>query len=113
MNEKENNINIKINNFTDDFNNKLKDKIDSDKIKEINDCINIKYNELKELINKCLDSEYIQKINYKFKKEPKNLKYKLDITNIILIMDGMIGLKYLFLIKIIKNILFLLIIIII
>ena len=69
INEKENNINIKINNFTDDFNNKLKDKIDSDKIKEINDCINIKYNELKELINKnYLHNEY-------------NLKYKLDITN--------------------------------
>ena len=82
MNEKENNINIKINNFTDDFNNKLKDKIDSDKIKEINDCINIKYNELKELINKIyLHNDYIQKINYKFKKEPQKLKYKLDITN--------------------------------
>ena len=56
----------------------LKNQIDNNKINEINDNINIKYNELKNIIN---HNEYINKINYKFKKEPQNLKYKLDITN--------------------------------
>ena len=32
------------------------------------------------IIKKVKKSEYFKKINYKFKEEPKNLKYKLDIT---------------------------------
>jgi len=53
-------------------------KIDNNKINEINENINNKYNELKEQINY---NEYNNKINYKFKKEPQNLKFKFDITN--------------------------------
>ena len=32
-------------------------------------------------INKNMDNEYLKIINHKFEEEPKNLKYKLDITN--------------------------------
>ena len=49
----------------------------NNKIIEINENINNKYNELKEQIN-----YNINKIkNYKYKKEPQNLKFKYDITN--------------------------------
>ena len=57
--------------------NSSKDKLD----KKINDIINLideKYNELNAKIN---NYEYINKKNYIFKKEPQNLKYKLDINN--------------------------------
>ena len=66
----------KINNYIKIKNNKI-DELNNNKIKELNKNINNKYEELKKDIN---NNEYINKINYKFKKEP-NLKYKLDITN--------------------------------
>ena len=48
------------------------------RIKDLKTNINNKYNELNEKINHNL---YLNKINYVFKKEPQNLKYKLDINN--------------------------------
>ena len=87
INYLKNEINImknKINLFKkDDINNDIQiinkqiDKINNNKIKELNKNINNQYANLKNNIN---INEYINKINYKFKKEP-NLKYKLDITN--------------------------------
>ena len=49
------------------------DEININKIKELND----KYEELKRNIKNNL---YTNKINYKFKKEPQSLKFKLNIT---------------------------------
>ena len=79
----ENNNNNKNENY---FNDKIKEE----KENAINN-INNKYNELKELINNKNDineldkqlklNEYNKKINYKFIKDPQNLKYKCDITN--------------------------------
>ena len=66
--ENENNINYKINDL-------LNNKVDKREISKIYKKINSNYNYIVENI------EYINKINYKFKKEPNNLKYKLDITN--------------------------------
>ena len=68
--EKQNNqkISAKINN---------KEIINS-KFKDLNNNINDKYKELNLKIN---HNEYMNKINYEFKKEPQNLKYKLDITD--------------------------------
>ena len=48
------------------------------KIKDLNRSINNKYKELNVKLN---HNEYMNKINYIFKKEPQNLKYKLDITD--------------------------------
>ena len=63
-------------------------------------------------INNKMDNN--NKINYKFEKDPNNLKYKHDITNTNCYYGiNDIYLKYLYLIKIIKNILYLLILIII
>ena len=53
------------------INNNKTDKINNNKINKLNENINNKYE-----IN---ENEYINKINYKFRKGP-NLKYKLDIT---------------------------------
>ena len=64
-----NNNNIQIKNI------KI-DEINNNKIKELKEKINYKYEELKKNIN---NNEYTNKINYKFKKNPQNLKYKLDI----------------------------------
>ena len=58
----DNNINNKFNNIIHIYNDM------NNKINEIN-------------INNILNNEYIKKINYKFIKEPKDLKYKLDINN--------------------------------
>ena len=66
--ENENNINYKINDL-------LNNKVDKREISKIYKKINSNYNYIVENI------EYINKINYKFKKEPNNLKYKSDITN--------------------------------
>ena len=61
----------KINNNKTIINNKIDEK-NPKKIKELIEK-NIKY--------ESNNNEYRNKINYKFKKEPQNLKYKLDITN--------------------------------
>ena len=53
------------------------DEININKIKELNENINNKYEELKRNIKNNL---YTNKINYKFKKEPQSLKFKLNIT---------------------------------
>jgi len=73
----DNNINTKVEEKIKDINDKIKNIIDNSKINELNDSINMKYNELKEKIN---HNEYLNKINYQFTNEPINLKYKLDIT---------------------------------
>ena len=80
--EKNNEINKIIEN---DNNNKLKEVIKDIKL---NDKFNEKINELNEdnnynKLNKIdkLYNEYINKINYEFKKEPTYLKFKLNITN--------------------------------
>ena len=54
-----------------------KDNI-GNKIRDLNNSINYKYNELNDKIN---HNEYLNKINYIFKKEPQNLKYQLNITD--------------------------------
>ena len=81
INEKELNINKKENKLNEDIN------IINNKINEINkkneereiilEEIKNKIEKLKEQINY---NEYNNKINYKFKKEPQNLKFKFDIT---------------------------------
>jgi len=83
INNKNEEIEIRINEIKDKMEEKINDinnKIDNNKIIEINENENInnKYNELKEQINY---NEYNNKINYKYKKEPQNLKFKFDITN--------------------------------
>ena len=81
MKEKEviiNKIIEKINNYKIIVKvNNNKDIIDY-KMKDLNNSINDKDNELNQKIK---HNEYINKINYIFKNEPKNLKYKLDINN--------------------------------
>ena len=88
------NINQNLNmNNNNNINNKI-EKTFNDKIKKEKDIVsNIdnQYNELKEIIKNKNDinesekelkfNEYNKKINYKFIKEPQNLKYKYDITN--------------------------------
>ena len=66
------------NNIKNNINNNDRKTINDNKIKEIEKETNNKNEELKKNIN---NDEYENKINYKFKKEPQNLKYKLDITN--------------------------------
>ena len=63
----------KTNNDVKIINNNKVDEINNNKIKELNENINNK-----DEIN---NNEYKNKINYKFIKEPQNLKYKLDIIN--------------------------------
>jgi len=82
INENEQNINKKENKLNEDINiiNKKINEINKKNeereiiIKEINN----KIEKIKEKINY---NEYINKITYKFKKEPQNLKFKFDITN--------------------------------
>ena len=85
INEKEDKINNKENKLIEDINiinnkiNEIKNKIEeiiNNKINEINNNINNKYNELKEQIY-----YIVKQIDYKFIKEPQNLKFKFDITN--------------------------------
>ena len=89
LNDYQNNIN-NLNNNNNKNEKYFNDKIKEEKENVINN-INNKYNELKEMINNKIDInelhkqlklyEYKKKINYKFIKEPQNLKYKYDITN--------------------------------
>ena len=60
-----NEIQNKINDFNKQFNSEIKEYINNK-------------NHEKKLVNY---NKYISKINYKFKEEPQNLKYKFDITN--------------------------------
>ena len=107
-NEIINDVNNKSNNKEHDMENKLIEQINiiNNKIKEINNKnkqTDIIINEIQSKINdfnKQLNTEiknyinnknnekkltnyynYISKINYKFKEEPQNLKFKFDITN--------------------------------
>ena len=76
LNKPENNIKSKFNIDLEIINNKI-NEANNNTIKELNN-INNKFEELKKNIH---NKEYTKKINYKFKNEPKNLKYTLDITN--------------------------------
>ncbi len=52
-------------------------------INEINNDLNIKYNELINLISNLEHNEFIKKINYKFEKDPQGLKFRqnVNVTN--------------------------------
>ena len=54
-----------------------------DTINEINNDLNIKYNELINLISNLEHNEFIRKINYKFEKDPQGLKFRqnVNVTN--------------------------------
>ena len=102
LKEKEKNINSineKINNQEKIIQNKINNDIKKiiNNINEINNKINEKELRIKDINNNIKEhstdksgeinsnissnnNEYTNKINYKFKKEPKNLKYKLDIS---------------------------------
>ena len=109
----------KINDNDINLNEKMNIKL-SKEISKIENNFNIKFIEQENINDKInifiSNLEYAKKINYEFKKDPKDLKFE---DNIIITntpsgyLVGMIYLKYLFHIKIIKNILSLLILIII
>ena len=73
----DNNINNKIKNIINIYNkmNNNNNKINNINYKTNNNNINYKMNNNNE------NNEYNNKINYKFEKDPNNLKYKYDITN--------------------------------
>ena len=48
---------------------------------EINNDLNVKYNELLNMISNLEHNEFIKKINYKFEKEPQGLKIRQNIIN--------------------------------
>ena len=50
-------------------------------INELNNDINIKYNELINLISNLEHNEFIRKINYKFEKDPQGLKFRQNIND--------------------------------
>ena len=50
-------------------------------INEINNELNLKYNELLNLISNLEHNEFIKKINYKFEKDPQELKFRQNIIN--------------------------------
>ena len=50
-------------------------------INEINNELNLKYNELLNLISNLEHNEFIRKINYKFEKDPQELKFRQNIIN--------------------------------
>ena len=50
-------------------------------INEINNDLNVKYNELLNMISNLEHNEFIKKINYKFEKEPQGLKFRQNIIN--------------------------------
>ena len=52
-----------------------------DNINEINNDLNIKYNELLNMISNLEHNEFIRKINYKFEKDPQGLKFRQNINN--------------------------------
>ena len=48
---------------------------------EINNDLNVKYNELLNMISNLEHNEFIKKINYKFEKDPQGLKFRQNIIN--------------------------------
>ena len=50
-------------------------------INEINNDLNVKYNELLNMISNLEHNEFIKKINYKFEKDPQGLKFRQNIIN--------------------------------
>ena len=82
LRESENNINQRIIDLTNQIND-ISRKINKDNVKD--DKKNLIYNKDNEINdidnNIALPNEYINKMKYVFKKEPKKLKYKLEITN--------------------------------
>ena len=48
---------------------------------EINNDLNVKYNELLNMISNIEHNEFIKKINYKFEKDPQGLKFRQNIIN--------------------------------
>ena len=48
---------------------------------EINNDLNVKYNELLNMISNLEHNEFIRKINYKFEKDPQGLKFRQNIIN--------------------------------
>ena len=49
-------------------------------INEINNDLNIKYNELLNMISNLEHNEFIRKINYKFEKDPQGLKFRQNVN---------------------------------
>ena len=50
-------------------------------INEINNDLNIKYNELINMISNLEHNEFIRKINYKFEKDPQGLKFRQNVND--------------------------------
>ena len=50
-------------------------------INEVNNDLNIKYNELINLISNLEHNEFIRKINYKFEKDPQGLKFRQNVND--------------------------------
>ena len=48
---------------------------------ELNNDLNVKYNELLNMISNLEHNEFIKKINYKFEKDPQGLKFRQNIIN--------------------------------
>lgn len=59
-----------------ELNNQMKNIIN-----EINNDLNLKYNELINLISNLEHNEFIRKINYKFEKDPQDLKFRQNIND--------------------------------
>ena len=50
-------------------------------INEVNNDLNIKYNELINMISNLEHNEFIRKINYKFEKDPQGLKFRQNVND--------------------------------
>ena len=50
-------------------------------INEVNNDLNIKYNELLNMISNLEHNEFIRKINYKFEKDPQGLKFRQNVND--------------------------------
>ena len=59
-----------------ELNNQMKNIIN-----EVNNDLNLKYNELINLISNLEHNEFIRKINYKFEKDPQDLKFRQNIND--------------------------------
>ena len=59
-----------------EINNQMKNIIN-----EVNNDLNLKYNELINLISNLEHNEFIRKINYKFEKDPQDLKFRQNIND--------------------------------
>ena len=82
LKEEINKLNNKIQeNNKNDIDNKIKNNI-LNEMNKIENKINIKFKEQEKINRIIYELEYEKKMNYNFIKDPKNLKYKLDITTI-------------------------------